>query len=82
MILSECGKKETKVVGLPRVGKEGKGANNREQVHFVRISIYMLLQKKEQHPVASKKMASVFNCALNHLLPEGKAVFCDIFAYL
>ena len=82
MVLFECGKKETKVTGLSRIGKERKGANNWEPVHFVLISIYMLLELNEQNPMASKKIASIFNCTLNHLLPEGKAVFCDIFAYL
>lgn len=37
---------------------------------------------KQQNTVASKKIASIFNYALNHPLPEGEAVFRDIFTYL
>lgn len=78
MVLFESEVKETKVPAPSRIGKEERLPTTVNQV-FVFISIYMLLEKKEQNTVASKKMASIFNYALNHPLPEGKTVFRDIF---
>jgi hypothetical protein len=67
----------------PEWKRKAEGANACGPNPFALFtSIYMLQKKKQQNAVASKKIASIFNYALNHHLPEGQAVFRDIFTYL
>lgn len=83
MVLFKSGEKEIKVSAPSRVGKEGRGCQQLgTNLYSMFFSIYMLQEEKQQNTVASKKIASIFNYALNHPLPEGQAVFHDIFTYL
>lgn len=83
MVLSKHGENDTKISAPSRAEKRAEGAKNWELNSFsVFISIYMLQEDKQQNNVASEKIASIFNYAFNHPLPEGRAVFRDIFTYL
>lgn len=75
--------KETKVSAASKAGKEGRGCQQPGTSPFsVFISISVLHKEKQQNANAPKKIASIFNYALNHPLAEGQAVFHDIFTYL
>lgn len=83
MVLCKSGEEEIKVSAPCSTGKEGRGCQQLGTDLFsLFFSIYMLQEEKQQNPVASKKIASIFNYALNHPLAEGQAVFHDIFTYL
>lgn len=74
---------ELKVSVPSSIGKEGRVCQQLGTNTFSALSsIYMLQEEKQQNTVASKKIASIFNYTLNHLLPEKQTIFCDIFKYL
>ena len=83
MVLSKSGEREVKTSVPSSIGKEGRGCQQLGTNPFsVFSSIYMLQEEKQQNTVASQKIAAIFNYTLNHPLPEGQAIFHDIFTYL
>lgn len=84
MVLSKYGQTASHK-GLHSFQRESEcgGASIQEFSLLSVFSSLCRLQNEElQNTVASQQIASIFNYALNHRLPEGQAVFHDTFTYL
>lgn len=53
-----------------------------QSVFCVQLHLYATGRETAKYCCINEKVVSIFNYALSHPLPEGQAIFLDIFTYL